>query len=490
MAASASPAALDEFITKFVSQIDSGFGMISGDVHAILGTLVVISIVLTAMLWAIDEHNNVLASFVRKVLTIGFFAWLVGSWHSLSTTIVNGFGKLGLQAGGGGSVGSFMTQPTVAVDAGLKVASQLMIYIGQLASQNFGAGTLMHIDAIICAAVAALGILLAFIVLAIEVAVTVIEFHLVTLIGFVVVPFGVLSQTSFLAERAIGYVVSVGMKLMALGVILGIGINIFKSMTLSAEPTLTEECGFVLAALFLMMLALKVPSIAGALISGGPQLHSGSALMGAAGVAAGVAGVGLAGRALGGAVAGGWAAGGEKVAAARAAAGAIPSGPSAGSAAARAAAGAGAGSAGSSSTERAVSAASNVGGGSSAAAAGSSAPASGGGFSGSAMAEDAMSFAEEFRRAPVSATSSVARQLASGAFGRRPPSGGGEEPSSPPEPPSPSETVASARARRADGGGLSRVAKSAAATATAGDHSTHGMTAAPTRKDDDEEPKA
>ena len=34
------------------------------------------------------------------------------------------------------------------------------------------------------------------------------------------------------------------------------------------------------------MLALKIPAIAGALISGGPQLNAGSAVMGAAGVAA------------------------------------------------------------------------------------------------------------------------------------------------------------------------------------------------------------
>lgn len=62
--ATASPAALDEYIQRFTTQIDSGFGVISGDVQAVLGTLVVISITLTAILWAIDETQNILASFV------------------------------------------------------------------------------------------------------------------------------------------------------------------------------------------------------------------------------------------------------------------------------------------------------------------------------------------------------------------------------------------------------------------------------------------
>lgn len=436
----ASPAALDEFIRRFTTQIDTGFGVISGEVQTVLGTLVVISIALTAILWAIDETQNVLASLVRKVLLVGFFAWLVGSWHTLSLTVVNGFGQLGLRASGGGSVDDFMNAPTTAVDAGMQIVVKLMAYIGELAKQNGGFGALQNIDVIIVAAVAAIGILLAFIVLAIEVAITIIEFHLVTLIAFVTVPFGVLSQTSFLAERAIGYVVSVGLKFMALAVILGIGINIFQQFTLSLEPTISEECGLLLSAVFLMMLALKIPSIAGALISGGPQLNAGGALMGAAGVAAGAAGVALAGRAIGGAVAGGWAAGGEKVAAARAASGGLGSGG----------------------------ASPGVGGG------------VGGGSGGGGMAAD-------FARAPVSTTVAEGRAAGSRLFSSRNPSEGETPPPPPPEAPSSGSSVVSrAEARR--GGGLAGAARDSAAAATAGgDGSGPGLSATPTRRDDEPE---
>src|SRR5476649_2888887 len=120
--ATASPAGLDVFLNNFRSQVDSGFGLISGDVQTVLGTLVVISIVTTAILWAIDENQNVLASLVRKVLLVGFFAWLVTQWHSLSTTVVNGFAALGLQAGGGTmTLSTFTTSPSQIVMAGIKV---------------------------------------------------------------------------------------------------------------------------------------------------------------------------------------------------------------------------------------------------------------------------------------------------------------------------------------------------------------------------------
>lgn len=458
--ATASPAALDEFIRRFTAQIDSGFGLIAGDVQGILATLVVISITLTAILWAIDETQNIMASFVRKILLVGFFAWLVGSWQSLSATVVNGFAMLGLRAGGGPSTFSdFKNAPTTAVDAGMQVVVKLVDYIGQLASQNAGFGALQHIDAILIAAVAAIGILLAFIVLAIEIAVTIIEFHLVTLIAFVTVPFGVLTQTAFMAERAIGYVISVGLKMMALGVILGVGINIFKSFTLAAEPTIGEECGLLLSAIFLMMLALKVPAIAGAMISGGPQLSAGSGLMGAAGVAAGVAGVALAGRTIGGAVAGGWAAGGQKVAAARAAAGAIPPGGGSG------------GSAGGPSGEG-----SGGGGGPGP----GPAPRDGGG---GGFARAAADFAE----APVSSTVAAARRFASrGGAGAE---GSSETDAPPPSPPpSTSDTVANARSRRSSVRAAAE-GSFAAATSTANDI-TPGMPATPTRRGDEPEREA
>jgi type IV secretion system protein TrbL len=435
----ASPAALDEFIRRFTTQIDSGFGIISGDVQTVLGTLVVISIVLTAIMWAVDETQNVIAPLVHKTLLVGFFTWLVGSWHSLSMTVVNGFGQLGLRASGGGSVDDFMNTPTVAVDAGMQIVVKLMNYIGELAKQNAGFGALQNIDVIIVAAVAAIGILLAFIILAIEVAITVIEFHLVTLIAFVTVPFGVLSQTSFLAERAIGYVISVGMKFMALAVILGIGVNIFQQFTLSLEPTISEECGLLLAAIFLMMLALKIPAIAGALISGGPQLNSGSALMGAAGVAAGAAGVALAGRAVAGAV-GGLMGGGGQVAAARAASGAINSGGS-----------------------------------------------GGGGPSGGGGSPSGSGPAPSGPKSPSSPDASADRAA-----------GGGVSPETapPPEPPpskaSPTPSpggaslVARAEARRGDG--LTGMARNTAAAATAGgDSQGPGMSATATRRDPEPE---
>ena len=120
-----------------------------------------------------------------------------------------------------------------------------------------------HIDVVAMALIAAIGILIAFVILAVEIVVTIIEFHIVTLVAFVTVPFGVLTQTSFMSERAIGYVVSVGIKLMALAIVVCLGTTVFDTYTVSADPGISEDVGLLLAAVVMVMLALKIPAIAG-----------------------------------------------------------------------------------------------------------------------------------------------------------------------------------------------------------------------------------
>jgi type IV secretion system protein TrbL len=431
--ATADPAVLDDFLNKFRTQVDAGFGLIAGDVSATLGTLVVISIVLTALLWAIDENQNVLASLVRKVLLVGFFAWLVSQWPTLTKTVVNGFAALGLKAGGGAmTVTTFTTSPSQIVMAGINVISGLMQYVKKISPGPIE--FFAHIDVVAMAIVAAIGILIAFVILAVEIVVTIIEFHIVTLVAFVTVPFGVLTQTAFMSERAIGYVVSVGIKLMALAIVVSLGTTVFDNYTVSPDPGIGEDVGLLLAAVVMVMLALKIPSIAAALISGGPQLNAGGAVMGAAGGAAGVAGGALAMRALGGAVAGGWAAGGAQVAAARSAAGAIPPAGSAPPA-------------------------------------GGSGPGGGGG-SGPGPAD--------FARAPVSSTVQTLRAAADRLMG------GAANPSedAPAPPPPPSDTLARAEARR---GGLGDLARGAAAAAAQHEEGGPGLSATPSRDPSDPE---
>src|SRR5690606_16045728 len=143
----------------------------------------------------------------------------------------------------------------------------------------------------------------AFFILAIQLFVTLIEFKLTTLAGFVLIPFGLFGKTAFMAERVLGNVISSGIKVLVLAVIIGIGSTLLSQFTAGfggVTPTIDDAMAVVLAALSLLGLGIFGPGIASGLVSGGPQLGAGAAAgtgvaVGGAALAAGGGAV-LAGR--------------------------------------------------------------------------------------------------------------------------------------------------------------------------------------------------
>jgi len=135
-------------------------------------------------------------------------------------------------------------------------------------------------------------VILAFFILAVQIFVTILEFKLTSLAGFILVPFALWNRTAFLAERVLGNVVSSGIKVMVLAVIVGIGSNFFDEFTSALqgqEPDIGQTLSLVLASLALFGLGIFGPSIASGLVAGAPQLGAGAALgtgVGAAGIIA------------------------------------------------------------------------------------------------------------------------------------------------------------------------------------------------------------
>jgi type IV secretion system protein TrbL len=92
----------NDLMVVFSNTISSGFTALQGPVNGLFGTMITLVVALTALQWVLSSNREVLASGFAKVLLIGFFAYLINDWQSLSETIQAGFVDLGLRAGGGG----------------------------------------------------------------------------------------------------------------------------------------------------------------------------------------------------------------------------------------------------------------------------------------------------------------------------------------------------------------------------------------------------
>jgi type IV secretion system protein TrbL len=305
---------IDHFLEVFTRYIDSGFGLLQGEVAFIATTLIVIDVTLAALFWSWGADNDIIARLIKKTLFVGVFAYMIGNWNNLARIVFESFAGLGLKASGTGfSVGDLLRPGKVAqtgLDAGRPLLDSISDLMGWVSFfENF--------IQIACLLFAWALILLAFFILAVQLFVTLIEFKLTTLAGFVLIPFGLFGKSAFMAERVLGNVISSGIKVMVLAVIIGIGSTLFSEFTAGfngATPTIDDAMAIVLAALSLLGLGIFGPGIANGLVSGGPQLGAGAAI--GTGLAAG--GMAMAGAAaVGAAASGGTALAGGAAAAAR-----------------------------------------------------------------------------------------------------------------------------------------------------------------------------
>jgi type IV secretion system protein TrbL len=302
---------IDNFLGVFTQYIDSGFGLVQGDVRWLASVLIAIDITLAGLLWAMAPDEDVLARLIRKTLYIGVFAFIIGNYNNLAKIVYNSFAGLGVEASGGTVSAAQLLQPGRIAQVGVSAGQPILTSISGL--MGFASFFDNFVQIVILLIVIA-----SFFVMAIQLFVSLIEFKLTTLAGFVLVPFGLFGRTAFLAEKVLGNVVSSGVKILVLAVIVGIGSTIFNQFTsgIGASPTINDALTLILAALTLLGMTIFGPGIANGLIAGGPQLGAGAAI----GTSLAVGGLGYAAASL--AASGASAIGGAALGAGRAAGGA------------------------------------------------------------------------------------------------------------------------------------------------------------------------
>ena len=286
---------IDNFLGVFTRYIDSGFGLLSGEVGFIATTLIVIDVTLAALFWSWGADDDIIARLVKKTLFVGVFAYLISNWNNLAKIVFDSFAGLGLKASGTSFSTADLMRPGKVAQTGLDAARPLLEAISPLMGWI---SVFENLIQIVCLLFAWALVILAFFILAIQLFVTLIEFKLSTLAGFVLIPFGLFGKTAFMAERVLGNVISSGIKVLVLAVIIGIGSTLFSQFTQSANGqtlTVDQAMAVVLAALSLLGLGIFGPGIANGLVSGGPQLGAGAAV--GTGLAVGGAAVAAAGAA-------------------------------------------------------------------------------------------------------------------------------------------------------------------------------------------------
>jgi len=214
-------------------------------------------------MWSFDESGNALKEFLRKVIFIGVFVWFVKEWPWITQKAIDGFIWAGGKAGNAGNI-NVMNDPSAILMEGFRVVANLATALAEASP--------WELPAYFTNLIIFLLIILCYAIIAIQVFLVQVEFGIIATLGLILIPFGVLRPTSFIAEKVFGAIVSFGIKLMVLSFILSITFPMLQQLALPEEPNLLAFVNVFVAAAMLAFLCWHAPSIAASMLSGSPSL--------------------------------------------------------------------------------------------------------------------------------------------------------------------------------------------------------------------------
>jgi len=298
---------LTTLLNTFSGAFANGIGFIQGDARWLLGVLMIIDLLLAVLLNLSDGDH--MKTLITKILKYGFFIWLIMDYRNLSQMVLDSFKMVGLKAGGGAISNTLFNDPSNIASYGIWVTEPIFQFIENLGMLD----AIKNLPKIMFTGFTGIIIMLCYFIIGIQIFITYLEFYIVDVLALILLPFGVNKHTAFLGEKAIGAVLSFGIKLMVLAFIASVAVPLVKTWSIPADPTYEQIFCLMLGSLAIAFLAWHAPGVASGLLSGHPTLTGGSAAgfalagglaaygMGAAGVAAKNAGIAATKAAAGGA---------------------------------------------------------------------------------------------------------------------------------------------------------------------------------------------
>lgn len=275
-------------LDQYQGAINSAYGNLAVDINWLLWAMITFNITLASFQWMFSE-DNIAPHLLRKLLFLGFFVWMVNNWAMLTNALMNTMMILGMKAANT-PVSTDAPSPENILGYGYYSFFEILDQMTNLASGWTGA--LTNLPTILILAATGFIILGSFLVIAIQMAVALLFFKIGSLAVLVLLPFGMLNQTAFIAERPLGWVIASGVRVMVLTLVCSIGFNLFDSLKITPENvSIPLAINVAIQSILLMVIAICATRLAGDLMSGGPTLGAGN-------VAGAAAGAALAGAAI------------------------------------------------------------------------------------------------------------------------------------------------------------------------------------------------
>ena len=308
---------LSPFMNYYISVIMQGAGVIAP--YAVNLTLVLATIdgMIKTSLNLIEGDK--VSYLVKMVLKVGFFIFLITSWVGTSSNfqlmpaLSSGFETLGYTAGGAEDM--IKAYNAANPDSNLDVqANSIVSNALNFWNIFWSVAQDTNITTLILAIIPVLAAIVILMLTALEMFMVRIEFWTMALITIPLLSFGVIDQLKFLADKAIGAMFNLAIKVFVIAFIATMSTNMLSDL-IKAATEMSKTSDFVgnlsfflqvlLYSLILFFITKKIPELVSGLLSGNPSLSGGDMKQMAMDAAKGAANAVSKGAGFAGAVAGG-----------------------------------------------------------------------------------------------------------------------------------------------------------------------------------------
>lgn len=249
--------------------------------------------------WSIYNGSMRMQELVSKLIKVGILLFIIQHLPEMTRIIIRSFQQWGLIAAGANLDIKNFTTPTEILNMGIKLITNPETKNGILEQMakisiftNGGLSTLfMCLIAMCC-------IVFSFFMMAIELAMVIIEFNILASILVILIPFAAMKQTSFLFQRCVSTVINYGIKMMIIYFLIALVATTAKLFTRVNVTNLGDLLTQSLIYLALGYIVCKVPTIISGMLNGQPSM-SGNGVASSVASAPGKA-LSTAGAAIGG----------------------------------------------------------------------------------------------------------------------------------------------------------------------------------------------
>ena len=271
---------LDTITNSYQSASSGWFSKLQGYATTLFWLLAAIELAWAGITWALekDAMTTFMAAFIKKIMGISFFYALLLYASTWIPAIINSFQTAGKNAGGFSGTG---ITPSSVIDLGIGTAAQMLEKIKDMSLFDSPM-------TIVVAGLSALGMVIAFTIIAAQLMIALIESYIIIGAGVLFLGFGGSRFTTDFAHKYVCYAFANGVKLFMLYLILAIGMAQAETWgSLLATTELNNIFAVLGASLVLAFLSFQIPGLAASMLSGAPSLTAGSAAQSMAILAAG-----------------------------------------------------------------------------------------------------------------------------------------------------------------------------------------------------------